>query len=521
MPVWAKWTLAVATYGIGHYLLVLPANFYWFPPAGWRFLWLLFTPMWLWPILLFAEWAIYLPDGLQMFTGYGGWMTALTLARMAGLMSGPWWLRRSGHLPFSNDAASMRRLLVAVVASALGNAIFNTWRPFDGAMPFPTVDRFLQIALGDINGTLMLVPLGLLLLRNRPTHFLSQRWLRDIPLILLPAMLLYAGAIHALGNVVYFFATALCALPILYFAQRTGWRGVAIALPLANIAVAVASIRSGNTEAAIQVQLFLSVAGVSGLLLGASVDELNARNEALVAGNARLDQLTDELRSAARRNLSISEDLRRRLASEVHDELGQNLTALQTRIKLVERKPGDPEAFAPLRDILNHMRQAVSGLMNSLRPAGLDAFGLARSLQQGSIREMVEASGVTYHLRIDNDRSLLERLDNDTQTAIYRIVQEAATNAVRHAEADNLHVHLRARAISGGTRIGLCIEDDGLGIDPASPRLRHGGVGLLGIRDRVLLLGGRLRIRSGAGGARVVVRFTVASQASSEALAAN
>jgi len=163
----------------------------------------------------------------------------------------------------------------------------------------------------------------------------------------------------------------------------------------------------------------------------------------------------------------------------------------------------------------------VSGLMNSLRPAGLDAFGLARSLQQGSIREMVEASGMAYHLRIDNDDGLLERLDNDTQTAIYRIVQEAATNAVRHAEADNLHVHLRARAISGGTRIGLCIEDDGLGIDPASPRLRHGGVGLLGIRDRVLLLGGRLRIRSGAGGARVVVRFTVASQASSEALAAN
>ena len=507
MPAWAKWTLAVAVYAMGHHVLFLPANFYWFPPAGWRFLWLLFTPMRLWPVLLFAEWAIYLPDGLQMFTGYGGWMTALTLARILGLMSGPWWLRRSGHLPFIDDAASMRQLLLAVVASAVGNAIFNTWRPFDGATPLPSVDRFLQIALGDINGTMMLVPLGLLLLRNRPTPVLSQRWRRDVPLMLLPAMLAYAGAIQLLGTGVYFFATALCALPILYFAQRTGWRGVAIALPVANIAVALASIQSGNTATSIQVQLFLSIVGVAGLLLGASVDELNSRNSALTAGNARLDQLTDELRSAARRNLAMSEDLRRHLASELHDELGQNLTALQTRIKLAERRVDDPEVFAPLRDLLSHMRQVVSGLMNSLRPAGLDAFGLVRSLQHGSIRDLVEISGMAYHLRIDDSLELLKRLDDDTQTAIYRIVQEAATNAVRHAEARNLHVRLRARCIGGRMRVALCVKDDGRGFEPSYPRPQFGGIGLQGIRDRVLLLAGRLHIRSGSDGTRLTVAF--------------
>ena len=461
-----------------------------------------------WPVVLLIEAPPFLPGALEMFTGYGGWMAAITLARILGLMSGPWWLRRTGHPLVPDDANAMQNLLLAIAASALCNATANIWRTLEREAAQPTLDRFLQIALGDINGTLMLVPLGLLMLRARPDASMVRRWARDIPLVLLPALLLYAAAVQAIGTRVHVFATALCALPVLYFAQRTGWRGVAIALPLANIAMAVASIRSGNTEAAIQVQLFLAVVGIAALLLGSSVDELNRRNLSLAASNARLDQLTDELRSAARRNLAMSEDLRRHLASELHDELGQNLTALQTRIKLAERKVDDPEVFAPLRDLMNHMRHVVSGLMNSLRPAGLDAFGLARALQQGSIRGLVEASGMAYRLRIEDDGNLLRRLDDDTQTAIYRIVQEAATNAVRHAEARHLDVHLRARPGADCMRIGLCITDDGRGIDPDSPRLRAGGLGLQGIRDRVLLLGGQLRIRSDAGGTRLVVRFT-------------
>lgn len=510
IPPWAKWCLAVTVYATGHYLLGLPANLYWYPPAGWRFVWLLFTPMRLWPVLLFAEWAIYRLDGLQMFIVQSGWMTALNLARMIGLMSGPWWLRRTRLPLLLDDASSIQRLLLAIAASALGNAVFNTWRSIAGEMPQPSIELFLQIALGDINGMLMLVPFGMLLLWNRPGVTQIQRWKRDIPLILLPTLLLSAGMLHLPGTSVYFFATSLCALPVLYFALRTGWRGVAVALLLANIAVAAStSIQFVNTAVATQMQLFMLVVGVAGLLLGASVDELNARNNALVASNVRLDRLSDELRNAARRNLSMSEDLRRRLAAELHDELGQNLTALQTRIKLAERKADNPEPFAPLRAILDHMRKVVSGLMNSLRPAGLDAFGLARSLQDGSIRDLVETSGMAYHIRIEDDDNLLQRLDGDTQVAIYRIMQEAATNAVRHAEARNLNVRLRARSIGGRICIGLSIEDDGRGIDPSSPRLRSGGMGLQGIRDRVLLLGGRLRIRGAAAGTRLLVGFAV------------
>ena len=506
---WARSILIVAVYLAGHWLLVLPANLYWHPPAGWRFLFLLFTPKRLWPWLLLGEWAIYLPDSLKMFTGHDGLMTAITLARMAGLMLGPWLLLRAASPLLSDNARSMQHLLGAMFASALGNAVFNAWRPFEDAETLTTLQISLQLILGDINGMLLLVPLGLMLLLYRPARETVQRWRFDAPCILLPSMLIYGVVILNSPQHVYFFATSLCALPVLYFALRSGWRGVAVSFPIASLAVATASIASGNTALATQVQLFLVVVGVASLLLGASVDELSARNSVLQSAHARLDTASEELREAARRNLGLSEDVRRWITSELHDELGQNLTALQTRLKLAERKTGASDQFAPAWDIIANMRHSVSGLMASLRPAGLDEFGLASALEGGAIRALVETSGMTYHVRIDDSAGILDKLDNDTQTAIYRIVQESATNAVRHADATGIHVFLRARRRHRHDRIGLSISDNGQRIELRARQEHKHGIGLQGIRDRVLVLGGRLRIRSGIDGTRLVVAFAI------------
>lgn len=503
---WAKSILIVVVYLAGHYLLNISANLYWHPPAGWRFLFLLFTPKRLWILLLLGEWAIFLPDGVAMFTGHHGLMTILTLGRMIGLAAGPWLLLRATPPLLDDNATSMQRLLLAMFVSATGNAIFNAWRPFADTEALTTLQIFMQIVLGDLNGMLLLVPLGLMVL-YRPGGASVNRWQWDIPWVLLPAMLLYAAVILLAPHYVYFFATAVCVLPVLYFALRSGWRGVAVSFPIASIAVAMTSIASANTDLATQVQLFLAVVGVASLLLGASVDELNTRNQVLEAANTRLDQASEALREAAKRNLGLSEDVRRWITSELHDELGQNLTALQTRLKLAERKTGANEQLASAWEIIANMRHSVSGLMASLRPAGLDEFGLASTLKGGAIRELVETAGLKFHVSISDHDRLLDRLDNDTQTAIYRIVQEAATNAVRHADARNIHVRLRARDAGGRMHIGLAISDDGQGFDATSGRLRQGGIGLQGIRDRVLLLGGRLCIRSDADGTRLLVGF--------------
>lgn len=519
-PGWAKSLLILAVYLPVHDVLAVhAATLYWHPPAGWRFLFLLFTPKRLWPFLLVGEWAMSLPGGLQMFTGANGLMTFPTLARMGALMLGPWLLLRAAPPLLEDRIFKMQRLLGAMAASAIGNAIFNAWRPFAETKTLTTLQIFMQLVLGDMNGMLLMVPLGLMLLVQRPKRDAVQRWKFDIPCILLPFLVLYSIVIFYSPEDVYFFATALCAMPLLYFALRTGWRGVAVSIPVSSIAVAITSIVSGNTALATQVQLFLLIAGVASLLLGATMDELNARNRVLQDANTRLDKVSEDLRNAARRNLGMSEDLHRWITAELHDELGQNLTALQTRLKLAERKTGAVDQFAPAWAIITSMRQSVSGLMASLRPAGLDEFGLVSTLQGGAIRELVETAGLAFHVRVSDPSGLLDRLDNNVQTTIYRIVQEAATNTLRHADARNIHIQLRAHRSRGRNRVSLSVSDDGRGIDQTSERLRQGGMGLQGIRDRVLVLGGRMQMDSDADGTRLLVAFAFRDTAANSQVA--
>lgn len=95
-------------------------------------------------------------------------MTVFTLARMAGLMLGPWLLLRTPSPLLDDNARSMQRFLGAMLASALCNAFVNAWRPFEETEVLPMLQSFLQLVLGDINGILLMVPLGLMLLRQRP-----------------------------------------------------------------------------------------------------------------------------------------------------------------------------------------------------------------------------------------------------------------------------------------------------------------------------------------------------------------
>ena len=91
-----------------------------------------------------------------------------------------------------------------------------------------------------------------------------------------------------------------------------------------------------------------------------------------------------QLHAKVSEELTQADDLRRWITSEVHDELGQNLTALQMQVKLAESASGQPGLFASMREIIGHMRASVSVLLGSLRPAGLDEFGLHRTLDEGA-----------------------------------------------------------------------------------------------------------------------------------------
>ena len=206
-------------------------------------------------------------------------------------------------------------------------------------------------------------------------------------------------------------------------------------------------------------------------------------------------------RDALRRAVQAQEAERRRLARELHDETGQALTSILLGLAAVERARTAEEARAAtgdLRELVVQTLQDVRRLAVELRPAALDDFGLEPALKR--LGRTVSDGGmldVQVEARVGS-----ERLPAEVETAIYRIVQEALTNVIKHAVAERVSI-LMTR-LPGG--VAVMIEDDGQGFDPSTSC--GDGLGLLGMRERVELLDGSLTIDSVPGvGTTLVVEL--------------
>jgi len=190
-------------------------------------------------------------------------------------------------------------------------------------------------------------------------------------------------------------------------------------------------------------------------------------------------------RDALRRIVAAQELERQRLARELHDETGQALTSILLGLKRLDGA-GAPEAVASLRELVVATLQDVRRLAVELRPKVLDDFGLLPALERLT-QGFAEQTGIAVDLEAG---AIAERLPVEVETAIYRIVQEALTNVVKHAQAHSVSVVLTR---SDG-RIKAVIEDDGTGFEPET---RGGdGIGLVGMRERIELLDGSLAVES-------------------------
>ena len=211
---------------------------------------------------------------------------------------------------------------------------------------------------------------------------------------------------------------------------------------------------------------------------------------------AKLISSTCQLQALSRRVLEAQEVERRRVAVELHDELGQLLTAIKINLQLSERlqdgssRELNTENIRIVDDALNQVRRLATGL----RPALLDDLGLSPALQW--IAEIIAArSGFAVHFC---PQEMAQRLAPDIETACFRIVQEALTNIARHAQATRVTITLRQE----NEALLLCVQDDGRGFDVAAMRKRAmlgGSVGVLGMQERAGLIGGQLVIESAPG----------------------
>jgi signal transduction histidine kinase len=213
--------------------------------------------------------------------------------------------------------------------------------------------------------------------------------------------------------------------------------------------------------------------------------------ETLAARAAVAVDLSERVsRDTVRRVVEAQEAERKRLARELHDETGQALTSILLGLKPLERASASEEAAAAtsVRDLVVSTLQNVRRLAVELRPSALDDFGLVPAVER-----LADTFREQTGLEVDLEAHLpSERLPNEVEIALYRIIQEALTNIVKHAAASRVSILLTER----DSGVAAIVEDDGVGFDPAADA--PDGLGLVGMRERVGLVGGRLHVESGA-----------------------
>lgn len=210
----------------------------------------------------------------------------------------------------------------------------------------------------------------------------------------------------------------------------------------------------------------------------------------------RLEASEIRLRELAAFLETVREEERTRIARELHDELGQALTALRFDLGWLRGKaaPLGAQAAQRVAAALGVVEQSIVSLRRiseDLRPAMLDSLGLAAAVEH-HVTQFTQRSGIPCRLHMNREEF---ELDGNLATAVFRIVQEALTNIARHAEAGEVRIDIKQTDDEGGG-IRLVVEDDGRGFDVASRTTRFG---LLGMRERITMLGGTLEIDSGPG----------------------
>ena len=207
----------------------------------------------------------------------------------------------------------------------------------------------------------------------------------------------------------------------------------------------------------------------------------------------RTEEAEKELRRLSRQLVQAQEEERKSLSRELHDEVGQMLTALRMEMRSLQDLRTAPEdQFIEHLDgakrLAEQSLRSLRDIAMGLRPSMLDDLGLGSAVQWQA-RQFAKHTGIPVNVQIDG---MPPRLPEPHRTCIYRVVQEALTNCARHARAKSINIAIRAQAAG----ISVSIRDDGIGFDPS--RVRGRGLGLVGMQERVMDLGGDLTLTSQA-----------------------
>lgn len=248
---------------------------------------------------------------------------------------------------------------------------------------------------------------------------------------------------------------------------------------------------------------YLTATLAASLMLGLTVAIIAVIRIRVLEGRSeeqhgRTQQAEQELRRLSNQLVRTQEEERKNLSRELHDEVGQMLTALRMEIGRAERaqalgSPAFTQTVAESKALVDRMMRMVRDLAMGLRPSMLDDLGLEPALAWQA-REFSRRYNVPVDLAVDGD---LERLPDPQRTCVYRVVQEALTNCAKHSAATEIEV----KVVRGRTRLDVSVRDNGVGMASTT---NHKGLGLTGIKERVKDINGAASIETRPGGGTVV-----------------
>ena len=210
---------------------------------------------------------------------------------------------------------------------------------------------------------------------------------------------------------------------------------------------------------------------------------------------ARLAALLLENRRLAREYVQVQESERKLLAHELHDELGQYLNAIKIDAVAIQQRSSDQaspllRASSAIVEHADHVHAVVRDLVRKLRPVGLDELGLRAAVEHFLDGWRRRLPNLHFDVVLEGD---LDEVSELLALTLYRLLQEGLTNISRHSSAARIAVRLQRRMGSAGDEVTLSLADDGRG---AALGMRHLGLGLIGMRERVEMLGGRFHVET-------------------------
>ena len=262
--------------------------------------------------------------------------------------------------------------------------------------------------------------------------------------------------------------------------------GLGLTRRLSVLSIAAGEVEAGNYSVSVPTEINDEV-GKTAAAFNSMVAKVSKRTQQLLQEEEKTRQLLSENRLLIQKSLEVQEEERKHLARELHDELGQSLTAIQADAKSIkDLSPKNDERVITSADaILNvsaHIYDVVHSMMRLLRPSVLDSLGLEEALKE----EISNWNKRNLKTRcVHSFKGDLSNLGEHTNITIYRIIQECLTNVAKHASARNVSVELK----NSKDDLQLTINDDGVGMDANSPE-RGMGLGLIGMRERIQALNG-------------------------------